>query len=109
MAAGVSPSIVPAPRRRGPPGRCPNPCPVALMAVSARVARGAACMNADLVIASLQIQIWAFGAPSGQLGLPGADVGDQVQGAPDGGEGGACVCPGAARVIERGHPAADAP
>ncbi len=44
-----------------------------------------------------------------QLGLPGGDVGDQVPGPPDGGEGGAGMRPGRALVIEHDHPAADAP
>jgi hypothetical protein len=51
----------------------------------------------------------ASGAPPVQLGLPGGDAGDQVQGPADGGEGGAGVRPGRALVIEHDHPAADAP
>jgi len=40
---------------------------------------------------ALAVQMWAFGTWSGQPGLPGVDVGDQLQGALDGGEGGAGV------------------
>src|SRR5258708_39274536 len=52
---------------------------------------------------------WAFGAPSRQPGLPGADVGDPLQGALDGGEGGACMRPGGVLIIQHCHPAGDAP
>ncbi len=55
------------------------------------------------------VQIWAFGALSRQRGLPGADVGGQLQGAPDGGERCSGVGPGGVLVVKQRHPAADAP
>jgi hypothetical protein len=44
---------------------------------------------------------WAFGAPLGRALLPGLDVGDQLEGALDGGEGCAGVGPGGALVTEQ--------
>jgi hypothetical protein len=58
---------------------------------------------------ALAVQMWAFGTWSGQPGLPGVDVGDQLQGALDGGEGGAGVGLGGVLVVQQRGPDADAP
>jgi hypothetical protein len=54
-------------------------------------------------------QNWAFSVPSavGQHGVPGGDVGDQMEGAADGGEGDTGMRPGGVLVMQHRGRAAD--
>ncbi len=63
----------------------------------------------SMPVTTRAVQIRAFGSPSGQHGGPGGDVGDQLQGARDGGEPGPGLRPGGVLVVQLCHPAADAP